>query len=95
MGNISVSCFVPNPKTTYYKVLGWISRKLRWQDFEFPDHSRKVMKITIAVDRAEAPATSLCRRLRREWHRHPAATGVLWTSSDNITTALTLYMEDV
>ena len=53
------------------------------------------MKITVAVDRAEAPATSLRRRLRREWNRHPAATGVLWTSSGNMTTALTLSIEDI
>ena len=95
MGNISVSFFIPSPKTTCYKILGWISQKLKWKDFEFPDHVRMVIKVTVTVDRAEAPATSLRRRLRWEWNRHPTATGVLWTSSDNMTTALTLSIENI
>ena len=95
MGNISASFFLPSPKTTCYKILGWISQKLGWKDFEFPDHIRRVIKATVTVDRAKAPATALQRRLHQKLNRHPTTMGVLWTNSNDITMALTLSIENI
>ena len=95
MGNISASFFLPSPKTTCYKILGWISQKLGWKDFEVSDHIRRVIKATVAVDRAKAPATALRRCLHHKLNRHPNTMGVLWTNSNDITTALTLSIENI
>ena len=70
MGNISASILCPSPKTAGYKVLGWFSQKLRWKDFEFPDHVRRVVKTTVTIDIQKAPATALRRHLRQRLNRH-------------------------
>ena len=66
---------------------------LGWKDFEFPDHIRRVIKTTVTVDMAKAPATALRRRLHQKLNRHPTTMGVLWTNSNNMTTALTLSIK--
>jgi hypothetical protein len=95
MGNISASILFPSPKTACYKVLGWCSQKLRWKDFEFPDHIRRVVKTTVTIDMEKAPATALRRRLRQRLNRHPSTMAVLWTNSHHMTTAVTLSIENV
>ena len=94
MGNISASFFLPSPKTTCYRILYWTSRRLGWKDFEFSDHNRGVIKATVAVHRANAPAATLRRRLHDKLNRQPNTMGVLWTNSNDITTALTLSIEN-
>ena len=54
MGNISASILFLSPKTACYKVLGWCSQKLKWKDFEFPDHVRRVVKTTVTIDMEKA-----------------------------------------
>lgn len=95
MANISASVLFPSPKTACYKLLGWISLKLRWKDFELPDHARRVLKTTITVDIERAPATTLRRHLRQRLNRNPSMMAVLWTNSHNMTTAVTLSIENV
>ena len=95
MANISASVLFPSPKTACYRLLGWISLNLRWKDFELPDHARRVLKTTITVDVERAPATTLRRHLRQRLNRHPSMMAVLWTNSHNMTTAVTLSIENV
>ena len=93
MGNASTTFFLPNPKTACYKVWFWTSRRLGWKDFEISDHTRGVIKATIAFDRASAPAATLRRRLRTKLNRQPNTMGVLWTNANDTTTAVTLSIE--
>ena len=82
MGNISASILFPSPKTACYKVLGWFSQKLRWKDFEFPDHVRRVIKTTVTIDIEKAPATALGAVYRQNW----IATRQQWQSYGPILT---------
>ena len=93
MGNASSTFFLPSPRTAFNKVLFWVSKKLDWKDFEISDHTRSVIKTTIAFERANAPATTLRRHLRAKLDRQPNTVGVLWTNANRATTAVTLSIE--
>ena len=72
-----------------------MSQKLDWKDLEISDHTRGVIKTTITFDRANAPATTLRRRLRTRLNRQPNTVGVLWTNANHATTAVTLSIEHI
>ena len=64
-----------------------------WRDFEVSDHTRGVIKTTIAFERATAPAATLRRCLRAQLDNQPNTVGVLWTNANQTTTAVTLSVE--
>ena len=93
MGNASASFTLPNPKPACYRALFWTSRKLGLRDFEISDHNRQVIQTTITLDRAMTPAATLRRRLRDRLDTNTMA--ILWTSPDDITTALAVSIEHI
>ena len=95
MGNISASFSLPSPKTACYKALFWTSQKLGLRDFEILDHNRQVIQTTITIDRAMTPAATLCRRLHDRLNPQPNTMAILWTNSDDITTALAVSIEHI
>ena len=95
MGNASASFFLPNPKTACYRALFWTSRRLGWKDFEISDHNRQVIKATVTFDRAKTPAATLRCRLRDRLNHQPNTVAILWTNSNDITTALVVSIEHI
>ena len=93
LGNALTTFFLPSPRTAFNKMLFWLLEQFRWKDLEISDHNRSVMKTTITIDRAEAPATLLRRQMRSKSNRQPNTVGMLWTNSNNITAAMTLSIE--
>ena len=94
MGNISTSCYFPTPRTAFNSIMFWLSKKLEWVNFELSDHQRNVMKATITLERAKAPANSMRTRLA-ELEDQPNSIGMLWTSRSQMTTALSMTVEHV
>ena len=76
-------------------MLFWLSKGFRWKNLEILDYNRTVIKTTITVDRAVAPTTALRRQLRTRLHRHPSTVGFLWTNSSDVTTTVTLSIEQL
>ena len=66
---------MPSPRTALNKLLFWCSQKLGWHEFEISDSTRSVVKITVTMDRENAPALALWRRLRMKLNRDPNAIG--------------------
>ena len=90
MGNLTSSCYMPSPRTTLNRLLFWCSRKLGWHEFELTDSTRSTIRVTISMDRESAPAVALRRRLRRKLNCNPGAIGILWTNTQQVTTAVTV-----
>ena len=95
MGACSSTIYLPSPRTTVNKVLFWMSVKLGWKEAEISDHNRSQIKTTLTLDRQNAPAVSLKRRVRSRMNRDPNTIGVIWTSPSEVTTAITLTTEYV
>lgn len=92
MGNSSSTLFLPSPRTTFNKLLFWFSKQFGWSNFEISDFNRTVVKTTITVDRENAPAAALRRRLRSKMNCEPNTVGFMWTKSHNITTVVTEHI---
>ena len=95
MGNCATTIYLPSPRTAANKVLFWISVKFGWQEMEVSDHRRSVIKTTLTLDRQDAPAVSLRRRVQSRMNRDPNTIGVIWTNPSEVTTAITLTTEYV
>ena len=95
MGACSSTIYLPSPRTTVNRVLFWMSVKLGWKETEISDHNRSQIKTTLTLDRQNAPAVSLKRRVRSRMNRDPNTIGVIWTSPSEVTTAITLTTEYV
>ena len=95
MGACQSTIYLPSPRTTANKMLYWVSVKLGWKEIEISDHNRSQIKTTFALDRENAPAVSLKRRVRSRMNRDPNTIGVIWTSPSDVTTAVTISTEYV
>ena len=63
-----------------------------WMDFEVSDNTRGVIKTTVSLETATAPAVTLRRRLHAQLDGQPHTVGALWTKNQT-TTAVTLSVE--
>ena len=95
MGSCQSSIYLPSVRTAVNKALFWISVKLRWKEIEISDHRRSIVKTTVTWDRQKAPAVSLRRRVRSRMNDDPKTIGIIWTSSGEMTTAITITMEHI
>ena len=95
MGACQSTIYLPSPRTTTNKMLYWVSVKLGWKEMEISDHYRSQIKTTFSLDRENAPAVSLKRRVRSRMNRDPNTIGVIWTSPSDVTTAVTISTEYV
>ena len=95
MGSCSSSIYLPSVRTAVNKALFWISVKLRWKEIEISDHKRSIVKTTVTWDRQKTPAVSLRRRVRSRMNDDPNTIGIIWTSSGEMTTAITITMEHI
>ena len=87
-GNISSTCFLPCPRTYLNRLVFWTSEKFGWKLVEISDYHRKTMKTTITFDRARAPAATLRRRMRSKLAQKQGTMAFMWTSANDITTAV-------
>ena len=95
MGNFTSAVYLPSPRTAANKLLFWMSVKFGWKEMEVSDHRRSVIKTTLTLDKQSAPAVSLRQRVRSRMNRNPNTMGVIWTNPSEVTTAITLTMENV
>ena len=95
MGNCTSTIYLPTPRTAVNKAIFWLSEKCGWKEVEISDHRRSVIKTTFTIDRQDAPAISLRRRVRSRMDRDPHTMGVIWTNPSEVTTAITLTTEYV
>ena len=95
MGACQSTIYLPSPRTTANKMLYWVSVKLGWKEIEISDHNRSQIKTTFSLDRENAPAVSLKRRVRSRMNRDPNTIGVIWTGHSDVTTAITISTEYV
>ena len=95
MGNCTSTAYIPTPRTAVNKIIFWLSEKCNWREVEISDHRRSVIKTTFTIDRQDAPAISLRRRVRSRMDRDPHTMGVIWTNPSEVTTAITLTTEYV
>ena len=95
MGSCSSSIYLPSVRTAVNKALFWISVKLHWKEIEISDHKRSIVKTTVTWDRQKTPAVSLRQRVRSRMNDDPNTIGIIWTSSGEMTTAITITMEHI
>ena len=86
---------VPNLRTIINKAIYWASVCYRCQEVEISNHRRGTTKFTLEVDRAGAPAADVRRRARLREEYQPATVSVLWTSRNNITTNVAVWIEHI
>ena len=82
MGACQSTIYLPSPRTTANKMLYWVSVKLGWKEIEISDHNRSQIKTTFALDRENAPAVSLKRRVRSRMNRDPDVVPLLRVNDD-------------
>ena len=93
MEHIALSMSVPSFRTIMNKAIYWASVCFQCQDVEISNHQRGATKFTLEVDRAGAPAADVRRRARLREEYQPTTVSVLWTSSNNITTNVAVWID--